>query len=259
MINQKLAPTNTPPVIQAIVTDSFKKSISLVAPSGYKIDPERVIKLVKMAADKAPALYACSPKSFMYSVIAACQLGLEINGPLGECYLVPFGKDCTLVIGYRGIIGLMHRTGLIKSISAYCVYEKDAFEIEYGTTPRISHMPCITEEPGAVIGVYAVVTLPDGATQFDYMRIDEVLRIKERSRSGSSGPWVKDFNEMARKSVVKRLSKYIPMSEQSAAAIAIQADNLIESGETLPLDVDVDQVLAEDEEYAEYSESEDAK
>ena len=153
----------------------------------------------------------------------------------------------------------MHRTGLIKSISAYCVYEKDAFEIEYGTTPRISHMPYIAGEPGEIIGVYAVVTLPDDATQFDYMRISEVLAIKNRSKSKSNGPWVTDFDMMAKKTVVKRLSKYLPMSEQSAAAIAIQADNLIESGQTLPVDIDIDKVMADDEEYADYTESEEAK
>lgn len=257
MIDQKQAPANVPPVIAQIKKTGFANALREVLPK--HLTPERVIRLAQLATQKNKALLACTPESFATCVIVASQLGLEVNGPLGEAYLIPFGKECTLIIGYRGLIGLMHRSGLIKSISAYCVYANDAFEIEYGTTPRINHSPCLSGDTGELIGAYAIVTLPDGATQFDYMRLDEILAIKKRSRSGNGGPWVTDFNEMSKKSVVKRLSKYIPMFEQTAASNVIQADNLLESGVDIPVDVDMKKAMADDEEYADYTESEDAK
>lgn len=259
MIEQKTAPSNVPPVIAKIQKPGYINALKEVLPK--HLTPERVIRLAQLAAQKNKALLNCTPESFATCVIVASQLGLEVNGPLGEAYLIPFGKECTLIIGYRGLIGLMHRGGLIKQISAHCVYSNDVFNIAMGTNPEIVHQPVPCGDRGEFVGAYAVATMPDGSTQFDYMTKEEILAIKGRSRGGNSGPWVTDFSEMARKTIVKRLSKYLPLSEQSALSAAIYADNLMEAGATgeIPIDVDMKKALADDEEYAEYSVAEDAR
>lgn len=257
MIEQKTAPSNVPPVIAMIKKPGYINALKEVLPK--HLTPERVVRLAQLATQKNRALLNCTPESFATCVVVASQLGLEVNGPLGEAYLIPFGKECTLIIGYRGLIGLMHRSGAVRAISAYCVYANDKFDIEYGSSPYVSHSPCLTGEPGDMTGAYAIVTLSDGTTQFDYMRIDEIMAIKKRSRSGNSGPWVTDFAEMAKKTVVKRLSKYIPMFEQTPASVAIHSDNMIESGIDIPVDIDIKKAIADDEEYAEYAVTEEAR
>jgi recombination protein RecT len=202
---------------------------------------DRLIKIALVAVSKTPKLMECSQESILQSVMTAAQLGLDCGGALGSAYLVPFVKnskdksgnwhrstECQLIIGYRGMIDLARRSGQIVSIESRIVWEHDVFEIEYGMEMKLRHVPTLDEEPGKFRLVYAVAHLRDGGTQLELMTKAQIDAVRSRSMAKDNGPWVTDYAEMARKTVVKRLFKYLPVSIELAEAVDV--DNTSEFG-----------------------------
>ena len=150
--------------------------------------------------------------------MVSAQLGLE-PGTLGQCYLIPFENkrmgtvECQFQIGYKGLIELLRRSGQLSDIYSYTVYENDDFNIEYGLSRTLVHKPNFTDR-GEIKGFYAVAILKDGAKAFEYMTKDEVVKHEEKYRKGSykNDVWNKNFEEMAQKTVVKKLLKWLPVS-----------------------------------------------
>ena len=150
--------------------------------------------------------------------MVSAQLGLE-PGTLGQCYLIPFENkkagtvECQFQIGYKGLIELLRRSGQLSDIYSYTVYENDDFNIEYGLSRTLTHKPNF-DERGEIKGFYAVAILKDGAKAFEYMTKDEVTHHEEKYRKGSykNDVWNKNFEEMAQKTVVKKLLKWLPVS-----------------------------------------------
>ena len=202
------------------VADLLKKnsaSISAAMPKHMSID--RLSRIALSELRTTPALLNCEPTSLMNSITKAAHLGLEVGGALGHAYLVPFQTEATLIIGYRGLISLARRSGEILSISAQCARENDVFEFEYGLHERLRHIPAIGSR-GDITHAYAIARLKDGGLQYDVMTKADIDAIRKRSRAGGSGPWVTDYEEMARKTVVRRLFKYLPVSIELAEAVA---------------------------------------
>lgn len=200
------------------------------------VDIKRLYRVTCAVVTRTPALQMCSVTSIFRSMQQAAELGLEPGSALGEAYLVPYQdrragtSECQLIIGYRGLIALARRSGHVGSISAFVVYESDTFEVELGMEPRIVHRPSFCEpNPNKIIYAYAIARLKEGGVQFDVMTRQEIEAIRGRSRAGNNGPWVTDFAEMAKKTVVRRLAKYLPMSIEMARAVEI--DEVSEFGE----------------------------
>jgi len=203
------------------------------------LTPERIIKVALTAANKTPALLACTKESLLMSIMQAAELGLEPGGALGEGYLVPYGKQCQFIPGYRGLISLARRSGQIVSLEAHVVHAKDSFTFELGLESKLVHVPNLEDEnPGPLRFVYAVAKLQGGGVQFEVMSRAQVEAIRKRSKAGSTGPWVTDYEEMARKTVVRRLFKYLPVSVELAQALEIQA--AAESGDFAALTVEAE-------------------
>ncbi len=207
------------------VQDMLTKSRDSIAAALPKhLTPDRIMRVALTELRTNPNLLRCDPQSLVASIVKASQLGLEVGSALGSAYLVPYGPEATLIVGYRGLIQLARRSGEIVSLTARVVYEKDAFELEYGLEERLRHVPSTDPEQGPITHAYAVAKLVDGGVQFDVMTKAEVDAIRKRSRAGSSGPWVTDYAEMARKTVVRRLAKYLPLSVELADAIMADQD-----------------------------------
>lgn len=225
--------------------EKAKASIAEMLPKHMSAD--RVIRSALATVARNPTLLQCTAQSIVSSVALAAELGLEPSGTLGSAYLVPFkdGKDgkmkAQLIPGYRGLIDLAKRGGEVINIEARIVHEKDEFEIVYGTETRITHKPAVIDEPGNMICVYSIARLKDGSTQVEMMTAKQVLGIKARSKSRDNGPWKTDFEEMARKSCVKRLVKYLPLSIELARAM--QTDDDIEAGRTVGAGVTTDVII----------------
>lgn len=185
---------------------------------------DRILKTALTAINKTPKLLECTKESLMLSIMQAAELGLEPGGALGEGYLVPYKSTCQFIPGYRGLISLARRSGQILSIEAHVVYEKDEFNCTLGLDPKLEHTPAWEEvDPGKMRFVYAVAKLKDGGVQFEVMSRAQVEAIRQKSKAGNNGPWVDHYDEMARKTVVRRLFKYLPVSVEMARAMELQA------------------------------------
>lgn len=223
-----VAATSKPGTMLDIVrSKSFQSQMAMALPKN--LTAERLTRIVMTEVRKTPALLNCNQESFFGAVLQCAQLGLEPGSALGHCYLLPFGNgkardgrpNCQLIIGYRGMIDLARRSGQIQSINAYVVHEADDFEYELGLHPDIHHKPSPLADRGPVTYVYAVAVLKGGGVQFEVMSRAEVEAVRAQSKAGKSGPWVTHWDEMARKSVVRKLFKYLPVSIEAVRAVEI--------------------------------------
>ncbi len=205
---------------------------SLKAACAKHLTPERLLRVVGAAISRNPGLLECTKESFFVAVSCCGQLGLEPN-LLGDAYLVPFNnrktgkKEVQFMPGYRGLVNLARRSGEISTIYAEVVKEGDEFQYELGDTPRIYHKPSMKDgERRGILYVYAVAKLKDGGIQRVVMSSAEVEGIRKRSRAANDGPWVTDYDEMAKKTALRRLSKLLPMTVEFADAVEreIEAD-----------------------------------
>jgi recombination protein RecT len=226
-----------------------KGSIAKTLPT--HMSAERMVKIAVVAASRNPALLQCDPLSLLRALMEASQLGLEPFTGLQQAYIIPFRNHKTgqheaqFIPSYRGLIDLARRSGNIVSIEAHLVYEHDTFEVEMGLNPKLRHVPFFEGSRGKIKLVYAVAILKDGGQQFEVMSKSDVDEVKATSKSANNGPWVSHYGEMCRKTCVKRLVKYLPMSVELAKAIT--KDNAAEHDDVFDVDtVEIDVPILEE-------------
>lgn len=184
------------------------------------ITPERFTRMVLTALSSTPKLQTCTPQSFLGAMMQAAQLGVEPNTPLGQAYLIPYGNVCQFQLGYKGLIDLAYRSGEVSSIQAHEVHENDVFEYEYGLEPKLKHVPA-QKDRGNVIMYYAVLKLKNGGVGFEVMSREDIEKFAmKKSKAYRNGPWQTDFDEMAKKTVLKKVLKYAPLKTEFARAVA---------------------------------------
>lgn len=179
------------------------------------LTPERFTRITLSALSSNPQLQKTTPQSFLGAMMTAAQLGVEPNTPLGQAYLIPYRNkgvlECQFQLGYKGLLDLAYRSGEISIIQAHTVRENDEFDYELGLEPKLTHKPA-TGDRGAPIAFYAMYRKKDGGYGFEVMSIDDVrAHAKRYSKAYSSGPWQTNFEEMAKKTVLKRVLKYAPL------------------------------------------------
>jgi recombination protein RecT len=203
-----------------------------------RIDPDAFIRVAYATITKTPKLAKCTPASIMMALMEAASLGLTVNGVMGEAYLVPFNHNigskaqpnwearAQFMPGARGLVKLSRQSGVIRTIVPRVVRHGDLFEVELGERDTLRHVPDLSgDESRPVAFVYAVAHFTDRVTtQFEYMNRMEVERVRARSKSKDDGPWITDWEEMALKTVVRRLCKRLPLSDFDLAR-ALEADN----------------------------------
>ena len=175
------------------------------------VNSERFVRIAITTIRQNPKLAQCNQESLLGALMVSAQLGLE-PGVLGQCYLIPYGRECQFQIGYKGMIELLRRSGQLKDIYAYSVYENDEFEMTYGLDRDLKHKPNL-QNKGNFIGCYCVAVLKDDARAFEYMTKEEIeAHGKKFSKTYGNGPWKTDFEAMAHKTVVKKMLKWLPVS-----------------------------------------------
>lgn len=175
------------------------------------LDSDRFVRIALTEVRKNPKLLNCKPESLMGALLTSASLGLE-PGVLGQAYLIPYGTEVNFQISYKGMIELSRRSGNLQDIYAYVVYENEEFEITYGLDRNLKHKPNF-KDPGEIIGVYAVAKLKDGGEAFEFMTLKQIEEHKKKfSKTSNYGPWVTDLEAMAKKTVVKQLMKWLPVS-----------------------------------------------
>lgn len=192
---------------------------AFVAALPRHMNADRLIRVALTSFNLTPKLLDCTPRSLLGAVIQCAQLGLE-PGVLGHAYLIPYGKDVQLVIGYKGLIQLSRRSGEISTIAAHEVCAKDRFSYQYGLDPKLVHIPSEEADRGEITHFYAVVRLKDGGAQFEVMTKGHVDAHRDRySRAAKQGPWVTEYPEMGKKTVLRRVLKLSPASIEIQHAV----------------------------------------
>lgn len=188
------------------------------------LTPERFTRIVLSAISVNPKLGSCTPASFLGAMMTSAQLGLEVNTPLGQAYVLPYNnkgvQEAQFQLGYKGLIDLAYRSGEVESIQAHVVYENDEFSCEYGLEPKLVHKPADSNR-GEAIKVYAVFKTKSGGFGFEVMSMEDVRKhaAKYSKAYGSSySPWKTNFEEMAKKTVLKRVLKYAPLKTEFVRA-----------------------------------------
>ncbi|TDM18090.1 MULTISPECIES: recombination protein RecT [Staphylococcaceae] len=210
------------------IEDYMKKMAPAMSQALPKhMDIDRLTRLAMTTIRTTPALKDADVGSLLGAVMQAAQLGLE-PGLMGHCYLLPFNnknkgiKEVQFIIGYKGMIDLARRSGHIKSIYAHAVYSNDEFDYELGLESKLVHKPTMEPDKGEFIGAYAVAHFKDGGYQFEFMSKADIEKRKGRSKAANSkfSPWTSDYEEMAKKTVVRHMWKYLPISVEVQQQVA---------------------------------------
>ena len=212
------------------IIEPARKTLTGLLPEGANID--RFIRSAAFACARNPRIAECSDASIIEAVATAAELNLDFAPSLGQAYLVPYAGKVQFQLGYRGLITLAVRSATVRAIEAQVVHQNDTFAHQMGTAGYIRHeRPPLGQDRGPIVGAYAVATLPGGVQQFDVMDIHELHRIRERSQSfiyaeskgNKDSVWHTDEAEMCKKTVAKRLCKYLSLSPEVGRAL--DADN----------------------------------
>lgn len=204
--------------------ERYKAEIQRALPKHMTAD--RMARIVLTECRKVPKLLKCDERSLFGAVIQLSQLGLEPGGALGHSYLLPFENkkagtiEAQIIIGYRGMIDLARRSGQIVSISARAVREGDHFLYSYGLNETLEHVP-VGNEDAPLTHAYAVARLKDGGQQFEVLTRAQIDKARDQSKSKNYGPWMTHYEEMAKKTAVRRLFKMLPVSIEIARAVAL--------------------------------------
>ena len=245
------------------------------------LTPERLVRVVMTSVQNNPKLLECDRNSFLSAVMTCAQLGLEPDGVLGQAYLIPFKVQgqmrCQFIPGYKGLIALARNSGDVTSIQAQAVHANDDFVYRFGLNETLDHTPAAGDR-GEITHFYAIAKFKDGGYHWDVMSVSEIEAIRDASQGYSAAkrfakngvvnsPWVSHFAEMGKKTMIRRIAKYLPMDVQKAAFIADSYDRGVASqlsdggsveafGDTMTIDNepapeqiehDEDGVIADDE------------
>lgn len=231
-------------VRQLLMNEQARDQLAAVA--AKHMSPERMMRVVANAIRTTPKLQKCEPMSFLGALMQCAALGLEPNTILGHAYLIPFDKtlnrgkpnetvvtEVQLVVGYKGLIDLARRSGHITSLNAGIHYSDDElWDYEEGTEARLRHKP--GPEAGTKLHAYAIAKFKDGGHAYVVLPWARVLRIRDGSQGYQNAirtatkykkepdtPWVKHEDEMAKKTAIRALAKYLPLSVEFMDALNV--------------------------------------
>ena len=221
-----LVPTAQSGGLTVIKDELEQREHDLLAVLPKGMDGQRFLRVSLLALTKNPDLLVCTPGSVIRSIIEAAELGLEPTGAAGGAHLVPFNekqkngtylKKAQLIHDYRGTQHLI-RLGGGGEVVSQVVYEGDEFTAEYGTAPRILHRPAFaTTDPTQITHFYAWSV--DHPEKFEVMTKAQVDAVRARSKAANSGPWVTDYAQMGRKTVIKRFANALDLIPKYRQAI----------------------------------------
>lgn len=205
------------------------------------IDPDAFARTIQTALQVQPDLMEATPRSLMIACMKAATDGLILDGR--EAALIvrnvnagsrdnpQWEKQATYQPMVQGLMKLARNSGQIVSIVAQVVYEHDRFTYVLGDDERIEHAPApLTEDRGRPIAAYAIVKLTDGSVIREVMRASEIMNIAGQGKNSfqydpSKG---KNFAEWWRKTVIRRITKYIPRSSDAVGKFEQAAERIDE-------------------------------
>lgn len=225
-------------VRELLINDAAKKQIAGVA--AKHLNAERITRIVMNSLRLNPKLGEAEPMSMLGAVMTCAALGLEPDPMLGFAYLVPFRNnrkgvtEVQTIIGYRGLIDLARRSGHITSISANIHYDDDLLWIhEEGTEATLRHQP--GDQDGKPLHAYAIAKFKDGGHAYVVLPWKHVMKIRDGSQgwqtavkfgATAKSPWFTHEAEMAKKTAIRALAKYLPLSVEMRQALDVDENRV---------------------------------
>ena len=197
------------PAVQEVRHAIEKMAPQFKAALPAHVSVEKFVRVTLTAVQTNPQLLNADRRTLFAAATKAAQMGLLPDGREGA--IVTFKDQAQWMPMVAGVMKLVRNSGEISTWSVQAVYENDQFDFCLGDDEHIIHKPALSNR-GKLIAVYSIVTMKDGEKSREVMSVEDVDSIRKRSRSGNSGPWVTDFAEMAKKTVVRRHSKRLPLS-----------------------------------------------
>jgi recombination protein RecT len=219
--------TSKPLTIHALL-EKQKPQIAMALPK--HLDPDRMMRVALTTINKNPKLGSCTQASLLACIMDCAALGIEPDNR--RAHLIPYGDKCTLIIDYKGLVELMMRSGAVASIHADVVCQEDLFFYNLGIVEK--HVIDFHKSRGEMYAAYVIIAFKDGSKKCEVMTREEIDSIRKRSKAGGSGPWVTDYNEMAKKTVFRRASKWVPLSPEILETLDKDADVLDIHAERIP-------------------------
>jgi len=213
------APKRILTIRDQLESPKFRDEIAKALPK--HLTPDRFIRVAVSTLTRTPKLKECEPVSLFGAMLTLSQLGIEPDGR--RAHLIPFENrrrgcvECQLIIDYKGLAEMAMRSGVVSYLHADVVCDADIFEENMGEI--VAHKIDRRKPRGEVYAAYAICKFKDGTAKAEVMSADEIEAIRKRSRAGNSGPWITDWNEMAKKTVFRRLSKWLPLSPEFRDAV----------------------------------------
>lgn len=194
-----------------------------------RVSPDALIRFALFDYQRSPQLQKCTYESIYLSLIACAQVGLEPGGPKQEAYIVPYWNkerrqhEAQFQLGYRGVITLAKRSGLVSRVVGNVIYEGDEFDADEGAKTYVHHKRALVDR-GAWIGAYAYATQRDGELELEVMARDDLQRVLDHATSRGVSPAYRDWeDQMLRKAPIRRLGKRLPLGADFALAMELDA------------------------------------
>lgn len=194
------------------------------------MDKDRFGRLLLTAANTNPDLFECDTRSFIAAGVACAQLGLEPNDARGLAYLIPFAHKVTLVIGYKGMLDLARRSGLVSAVQTHAVLSGDVFEYEAGLEPKLRHVPNLSIDRDrwedvqffyATARIHVGAKAERGEPQYALLSRAQVEKRRDSNPGSKSrySPWQSGWAvEMGQKTALRALCKLLPQTVELADA-----------------------------------------
>lgn len=213
--DSRVAAASPKKTFQSLVeSDQFKAQLAAALPK--HLTPDRFIRVLLTATMKTPLLLQCTQESMFKGILDAAAAGVELDGR--RAHLIPFKNtrancyEAQLIIDFKGIAELIMRSGVVSSIHADIVCENDVFEVDRGEVTK--HVIDFKKDRGAMYAAYARIVMKDGGSKCEVMSKRDIDRIRQMSKASGNGPWVQHYDEMAKKTVFRRASKWVPLSPE---------------------------------------------
>lgn len=224
----------------------FKQSLSIrkddfeaLLPKNVDFDAFKQILITAVITN--PTLLNADQQSLFMSIRKCAQDGLLPDGREGALVIFKTKRDNVYIDAVQympmvaGVLKKLRNSGDILSISAHVVYANDEFDYQLGDNDFIKHKPTLGIR-GEAIAVYAIIKTKDGAVYREVLNKLEVERIRQFSKTeqakkkypNMNSIWDSHWGEMAKKTVIRRIAKILPMSSDVVEFFNRDNDNYID-------------------------------
>lgn len=231
-----------PPVLEAI--DRAKSQLGARLPEGMTQD--RFVYGLMTACQKEPKLLNCNPTSVLLAAYEAAECGCDLSPSKAMGWLIPYKDTAQFQPSYRHFIQTAYKSGVVKAFNAEVVFGNDKFKIIFAPIRTVIHEPKLGDR-GKPVGAYAIIQFIDDHIDFEYLSLEEIERHRKHSKMPDSLMWRSFWDEGARKTAIRVLSKRLPQTnpamERLAELVQKDADADLDLPPSGAVEVDADSPL----------------